>query len=122
MKNNKIIYWIATVIMSIVFLFSAGMYLLNYDRAAGFFESLGFPVWIIYPLAIAKLLALVAILSRKSRVLVEWAYAGLLFDAILAFSSHTIVNDGQSAMALIAIITIIVSRVYHTKVFISLQA
>lgn len=122
MKAQKIVYWAATGLLSIIFLFSAGMYLLNYERAAGFFESLGFPLWLIYPLAIAKLMALVALLSRKSKVLVEWAYAGLFFDVILAFSSHTIVGDGQGAMAAIAIVAILVSRVYYAKVFLHQHA
>jgi len=115
-KVDKIIYWAATAIMSIVFLFSAGMYLLNYNRAAMFFESLGFPLWLIYPLAILKISGLLVIYSKKSTLLKEWAYAGFFFDAVLAFAAHTVVGDGQGAMAIIAIVTVIISRVYDYKI------
>ncbi len=117
MKKNKIIYRIATIIMSLVFTFSAGMYFLNYDRVSGFFENLGFPTWIIYPLAVLKILGLIAIWTRKSNILKEWAYAGFFFDATLAFFAHYMVADGEWLLSVIAMITVLISRVYEDKVF-----
>jgi len=117
MKKNKIIYWTATTFMTLVFTFSAGMYLLNYERASSFFENLGFPLWLIYPLAIAKILGVIAVLSRKSIFLKGLAYAGFLFDALLALAAHTIEKDGQSALAIIALVAIITSWIYDRKVF-----
>lgn len=117
MKTNKIIYWVATVILVLVFSFSAGMYLLNYEMASGFFVHLGFPTWLIYPLAILKILGMLAILTRKSIFLKELAYAGFLFDAILAFTSHTIAQDGGSTMSIIAIVAVVISWIYDRKVF-----
>ncbi|MFT5750465.1 MAG: hypothetical protein ACI93S_001748 [Ancylomarina sp.] len=35
------------------------------------FVNLGFPVYIIYPLAIAKILGVIAILSKKYKFLME---------------------------------------------------
>ncbi|UZO82231.1 DoxX family protein [Aquimarina sp. ERC-38] len=117
MKKNKIIYWVATAIMILVFSFSAGMYLFSYGRASGFFIHLGFPTWLIYPLAILKILGIMVILLKKSYFLKELAYAGFLFDALLAFSAHTVANDGSSAMSIIAIVATIVSWIYDRKVF-----
>ncbi|WP_271767821.1 DoxX family protein [Aquimarina algiphila] len=117
MKTNKIIYWIATGIMTLVFTFSAGMYIFNYERASGFFENLGFPTWIIYPLAVAKILGLLAVLSRKNTFLKEWAYAGFFFDAVLAFFAHYMVGDGEWMPSIVAIIAILVSRIYEFKAF-----
>ncbi|WP_281986391.1 DoxX family protein [Aquimarina aggregata] len=119
MKTNKIIYWIATGLMTLVFSFSAGMYLFNYERASGFFENLGFPTWLIYPLAIAKILGLIAILSRKVTLLKEWAYAGFFFDAVLAFFAHQMIGDGEWIPSIIAIVTILISRIYERKVFVN---
>lgn len=117
MNQHKIIYWIATGIMCTIFLFSASMYFFNYEVAAGFFENLGFPTWLVYPLATAKVLGVVAILSKKSDMLKEWAYAGFFFDAALAFTSHNIAQDGGWLFSAIALVSLAVSRFMDPKVF-----
>jgi len=117
MKKNKIIYWIATGLMSAIFLFSASMYLFTYERASDFFINLGFPTWLIYPLAILKILGVVAVLTKKSKFLKELAYAGFLFDAILALVAHLVVSDGEHMAAVLAIIFTITSWSFDRKVF-----
>lgn len=117
MKRNKIIYWIATGLLTALFLMSAMMYIFNYPRAEGFFINLGFPIWLIYPLAILKILGVITILTQKSKFLKELAYAGFLFDTILALSAHLIVNDGEFMLAVIAMIATSVSWIYDRKVF-----
>lgn len=117
MKTNKIIYWLATGVLTLVFLFSASMYLFNYERASGFFINLGFPTWLIYPLAVLKIGGIVVIISKKSKFLKELAYAGFLFDAILALAAHIKVADGEFAPAAIAIIAVVISWIYDRKVF-----
>lgn len=72
----KIGYWVATGIMCAIFIFSATMYFTKYEMVKGFFEELGYPSYLVLPLAIAKILAVVAIISNKSKILKEWAYAG----------------------------------------------
>jgi len=117
-KRNKIIYWIATGLMSALMLMSASMYIFNYEMVSQTFVNLGFPVYIIYPLAIAKLLGVIAILSNKSKFLKEWAYAGFFFDFVLALSAHWVVNDGEFVPAFVAILLLIVSYRYEKKVFV----
>lgn len=116
-KRNKIIYWIATGLLTALMLISAGMYFMNYEMVSATFQKLGFPIFVIYPLAVAKLLGLIAILSKKSKLLKEWAYAGFFFDFILAFFAHIVAQDGEYMMALIAIVLLLVSRIYDGKVF-----
>ncbi|MEM9363009.1 MAG: DoxX family protein [Bacteroidota bacterium] len=117
MKTNKIIYWIATGIVCFVFFTGGLMYFFNYDYAHSFFVNLGFPTWIIYPLGILKILGPVAILSRKSPFLKELAYAGFLYDAILAVTAHLMVGDGYIYHGIAAIILTIVSWIYDRKLF-----
>lgn len=117
MKKNKIIYWIATGLLTLLFFAGAMMYIFNYPRAEGFFISLGFPTWIIYPLAILKILGAIAILTKKSNFLKELAYSGFLFDAILALAAHIIVSDGEYAPAIIALVLIAISWFLDRKVF-----
>jgi cell division protein FtsW (lipid II flippase) len=90
MKAPIILYWLATLGLSCLMLFSAQMYLFNFDTAASIFSSFGFPIDLIIPLAIAKLLAIFAILNNKVKWLKEWAYAGLFFDLVLANYAHAI--------------------------------
>ena len=88
------------------------MYLSNYELVTGFFSFLGFPLWMIYPLAILKILGVVAVLSDKSRMLKEWAYAGFAFDAICAITAHYMAGDGITLIASTALIATLVSRVF----------
>lgn len=117
MKKDKIIYWIATGVICFLFGSGALMYIFNYDYAHGFFVSLGFPTWIIYPLAVLKLLGPIAILTRKSLFLKELAYAGFLYDAILAVAAHVMVGDGYIYHGIAAIVLTIVSWIYDRKLF-----
>ncbi len=117
MKRDKIIYWTATGIISFLFASGALMYLFNYDYAHQFFISLGFPTWIIYPLAVLKILGPIAILTKKSLFLKELAYAGFLFDAILAVTAHLMIGDGFIYHGFAAIILTIVSWRYDRKLF-----
>jgi len=112
MKTIKITYWVSTGIISLLLVMSAGMYIFNNAEVGLTFSNLGYPAYIIYPLALAKILALIAIWTNKSKALKEWAYAGLFFDFILAFFAHVMVNDGEFAPALLATVLLIVS--YYT--------
>jgi len=117
MNLSKIIYWIATAAMCGVFLFSAHMYLTKYEMVTGFYKALGFPVWMIYPLAILKILGVVAILTKLSPTLKEWAYAGFLFDAAWAMGAHYVAGHGITPHASIALIAILVSRYLDGKLY-----
>ena len=117
MKTNKVIYWVATGFLSALFIMGAMRYIFNYPRAESFFISLGFPTWIIYPLAILKILGPLVILTRKSLFLKELAYAGFIFDATLAFFAHYLVSDGEYLFSILALIFTTVSWIYDRKVF-----
>lgn len=83
----------------------------------GFYTHLGFPGWLIYPSAILKILGVIAILSRKSALLKEWAYAGFFFDSAIALTAHTIAEDGAGLFAIVALFTTILSRIFHDRAF-----
>jgi len=115
-KRNRIIYLIATGLLTALMLMSAGMYIFNYEMVSSIFTNLGFPTYIIYPLAIAKILGLVAIWTRKSDALKEWAYAGFFFDFVLALTAHINISDGEFAPALIALVLLFVSYFFGKKI------
>ena len=116
MKRNKIIYFVSTGLLSLLLLFSAGMYLFNNAEVAEMFTGFGYPTYIIYPYAIAKLLAVFALWYPNLKNLKEWAYAGMFFAFILAFFAHFMIGDGEQMGALIAIILLVVSYVFNKKI------
>jgi len=116
MKTNKIIYWVSTGLLSAMMLMSAGMYLFNTEEIQEIFLSLGFPVFVVIPLAIAKILGVIAILTRRSKAIIEWAYAGFFFDFVLAFFAHQNVNDGEHIGAVIALALLSVSYIFGRRI------
>ncbi len=115
-KTKRIVYLIATGLLTALMLMSAGMYIFNHKMLVGIFSKLGYPSYIIYPLAAAKILGLVAIWSNKSRMFKEWAYAGFFFDFILAFFAHLAVNDGEYLPALVAMVLLFTSYLTQSKI------
>jgi len=109
MKAKQIIFYAVTVILTAIMFFSVYNYFFNHGMIAGFFVNMGYPTYLIYPLAIAKILGLIAIWGNFSRWLKEWAYAGFFFDTLLAFFAHYMVNDGQHSFATIAFIAVLIS-------------
>lgn len=107
MKAARITHWIFTGLLSALLLMSASMYLFNYDEITGIFAGLGFPTWIVYPLAVAKILGVAMILTKFKGWLTEWAYAGILFNALLAMGAHLGIGDGEQMGAVIALILMI---------------
>lgn len=110
-KTIKIIYYISTGLLTLMMLGSTGMYFFNTAEVSKTFVSLGFPTYLVYPLATAKLLGLVAIWTGKSKFLKEWAYAGFFFNFDIAFIAHVMVGDGQFGGALIAMVLLLTSYI-----------
>jgi len=111
MDIKKIGYWVLTLLMCALFLFSAQMYFFNTEMVKGFFTALNFPTWVVIPLAIAKVLGVIAVLSNQSKLLKEWAYAGFFFDVILATAAHYFAGDGLIGPSFIGIFLVVGSRV-----------
>ena len=116
MKKNKIIYYVATGLLSLLMLFSAGMYLFNHETVMKMFTNFGYPTYIIYPYATAKILGLVAIWFVTNKTIKEWSYAGFFFAFILAFFAHVMIGDGEQTAALVAMILLMTSYVYSKKI------
>ena len=104
LNKLKVAYYVFTGLLTAIMMLSAGMYLFNHGEVQKAFIALGYPTYIIYPLAVAKILGLVAVWSRKSEVLTQLAYAGFFYNFILAFFAHVAVNDGEWFGAMMALI------------------
>ena len=86
-------YWICTVLMALWLLPSGVLDLIRTPAVNQIFQHLGYPSYLGLILGTGKLLALAAIFDPRTRMLREWAYAGLTFDLLGAFLSHCAVHD-----------------------------
>ncbi|MGH1336849.1 MAG: DoxX family protein [Aureispira sp.] len=115
-KSKQITYLISTGLLTALMLMSAGMYFFNYEMITATFTKLNYPAYLVYPLAVAKILGLIAIWTKKSDTLKEWAYAGFFFDVVLALLAHLYANDGEYAPALVGVVLVLVSYLFEKKV------
>ena len=95
-KSKKIIYWIATVWLSLG-MFSTGMVQLvkgaDGPGALNSMHHLGYPEYLMTLLAAWKFLGVIAILIPRFPLVKEWAYAGFFFLCTGALSSHLVAGD-----------------------------
>ncbi|MFY0603378.1 MAG: DoxX family protein [Flavobacteriaceae bacterium] len=115
MKTNKIIFYIATILFTGIMLFSISMYLTQTEMIREAFKGMGYPTYLVYPLAIAKILGLIVLWYPKFKTLKEWAYAGFFFNVVLAFFAHVMIGDGEQLFALLAFLFLGSSYGFYKK-------
>ena len=94
MKKTNILYWIFTSLFAAMMLFSAIPDVISDPIAVkGMHTDLGYPVFFIPFIGIAKVLGVIAVLVQRFPRLKEWAYAGLFFDLIGA--TYSIIAVGK---------------------------
>jgi uncharacterized membrane protein YphA (DoxX/SURF4 family) len=100
-KRQRILYWVLTGLFVLPMAGSGipELFLGGPAGTAATLAHLGYPLYLMRILGLAKLLGALAIVSGKSRTLKEWAYAGYTFDLIGALVSHLIAGDGPVAAA-----------------------
>lgn len=86
-------YRLAVGLLCAVFVFSALLTVVDPDGTEAELRMLGFPDYFAWPQTVAKVLGVVAVLSRRSRTLALFAYAGFLFDMLLALTAHVAERD-----------------------------
>lgn len=95
-KRNKIIYWIATLWLSLGMISTAIVQLIHRQEEADMMKHLGYPVYFLTILGIWKILGVIAILIPKFPLLKEWAYAGFFFAMSGAIISHVVLGDSMN--------------------------
>lgn len=92
-KRNKIIYWIATVWLSLGMTSTGIVQLIKLEQETKMMEHLGYPLYFLTLLGTWKILGVVAVLLPRFPLLKEWAYAGFFFAMSGAVYSHISVGD-----------------------------
>jgi uncharacterized membrane protein YphA (DoxX/SURF4 family) len=99
-KRNKIIYWIATIWLSLGMVSTGAVQLFKVKGdSPGSVDSmihLGYPAYFVTLLGFAKILGVVALLIPKFPLLKEWAYAGFFFMMSGAVITHIAADNSMS--------------------------
>src|SRR6188508_2596467 len=114
-KRNKIIYWIATIWLSLGMVSTGVVQLLKLKGdGPGSLDTmthLGYPVYFVTILGVSKILGVVALLIPKFPLLKEWAYAGFFFMMSGAIFTHIAAGNSMSEIfpSLLLLILIVIS-------------
>ncbi len=92
-KIRRIVYWVATLWLSLGMVVTAGTQLIPLPEEAEMFSRLGYPLYLLSLIGVWKLLGVVAVLIPGFLLLKEWAYAGFFFAMSGAVISHLAVRD-----------------------------
>jgi hypothetical protein len=109
-RAGKIIYWVATIWLSLGMVSSGIVQLLKMKEETDMFMHLGYPAYLQTILAGWKFLGVIVILIPKFPLLKEWAYAGFFFVMSGAVFSHAASYDPVNAYVgpvLLLILTIV---------------
>ncbi len=118
-KTTNLLYWIFTIVFAGLMILSAIPNVLNTAESKQFMhDQLGYPVYIIPFIGLAKLIGSITILIPGLKKIKEWAYAGLFFDLAGAVYSGIAVAGGVDPKMLILLVWIvpgILSYVFWNK-------
>jgi hypothetical protein len=98
-------YWICTGLLVLWLIPNGVLDLMRIPGVIAGLGHLGYPPYLALILGTWKLLAVAALLYPRTRLVREWAYAGITFDMFDAFLSHLAVHD-PIAVALAPIVVL----------------
>ena len=97
-------FLVPAILLSLMMLGSATMYFVKAADVTAEFVKLGFPAWVRPLLAVAKIVGVGLIWFSPSAPLRHFAYAGFLFNFILAALAHGYAGDGEWVGAVVALV------------------
>lgn len=118
MKTINIAYWVSTVIIAGMMIFSGVTNaIVNPDSIKLIAQTMGYPQYIIGFLGVAKICGGIVILIPAFPRLKEWAYAGLFFDLLGATYSFIKIGSDFSGILFMAafIVVLFISYFLHIK-------
>lgn len=92
-RRNKIIYWIATLWLSLGMTATGIVQLIKKPEEVTMMKHLGYPLYFLTIIGVWKILGVIVVLIPKTPFLKEWAYAGFFFAMSGAVFSHLACSD-----------------------------
>ncbi|HCW08427.1 MAG TPA: hypothetical protein DGG95_13805 [Cytophagales bacterium] len=103
-KKINTLYWIFTSLFALLMIFSAvGGIQPSEDAIKLVHDQLGYPVYFIPFISVAKIIGSIVLLIPGLNRIKEWAYAGLFFDLVAAVYSGLAVNGFDPLMLTLAV-------------------
>ena len=100
MKRINIAYWIITALFSAFMIFSSiGGITLDPQAVAYLHDHMGYPLYFIQFISVAKIIGAIAILLPLPARVKEWAYFGFFIDLVAAVFSFIALGDPVPAWA-----------------------
>jgi DoxX-like family len=96
-RRRLLAYWVISAPLLLETMVGAGWDLARTPYVQGVMVHLGYPLYFLTIIGVAKGLAVAALLVPRFPRLKEWAYAGLLFVYVGAACSHVEVGDAAAA-------------------------
>jgi uncharacterized membrane protein YphA (DoxX/SURF4 family) len=116
-KRDIILFWVFTGLFSAFMLTSTIPNILSSPDWVDVFKQLGYPLYMLPAIGVAKLLGIIALLMPGFPRIKEWAYAGFFFDLSGAVYSGLSVG-GFNPLMLIMLVPFglgTLSYIYHHK-------
>lgn len=101
--------WAVTLLFSALMTASGGMLLAGPARLMDTMGALGYPLYFLKLLGLAKLLGVLALVVPVPKTVREWAYAGFTFDLIAAIASHVATGTPSQAGAPFATLVLLLT-------------
>jgi len=92
-KLKIVVFWIATAYVLSLLGFSAWVYHAKHELISDYFTTLGYPTYLVYPLASLKLLTIVIIITHRYNDLRDMAYAAYFINMVMALVGHVVQGD-----------------------------
>jgi len=109
-KKNKIIYWVATLWLSLGMTSTGIVQIMHVKEEVDMFAQLGYGTNFLTLLGVWKILGVIAVLAPGLTLIKEWAYAGFFFAMTGAMYSHIAVGNSVNDVwppMLLLVLTII---------------
>lgn len=118
-KTINILYWVFTILFAGLMIFSSvGGLGPNAETKQMLHEGMGYPIYFIQFISIAKIIGSAVILIPGLKKIKEWAYAGLFFDltgAVYSIFSISTSFDPKTLGMLLFIFSGILSYYFWNK-------
>lgn len=116
-KRNNIMFWVFTVLFSAFMMMSTIPNILSAPEWVDVFKQLGYPLYMLPFIGVAKLLGIIALLVPGFPRIKEWAYAGMFFDLTGAVYSGLMTSGFHPQMLFMLLPFVLggLSYIYHHK-------
>lgn len=115
MKKIKIAYWTVTILFVLAMLQSGIVQLIPTEGSKEVMTLLGYPMYLLTILGVAKLLGAIVLVLGSFKTLKEWAYAGFVFDFIGASISGAYISELQVVIVPLIFLAILFLSYYLWK-------